>query len=351
MAPNFKFTMIFAAVIFIATFRQATALPSETLANAADTLSNSGYVAMSLTLNLVADVLLSHHNAATIFTPPDSSFADQGQPSLNLLQLHFSPMAFSLSSIRSLPFGTKIPTVDTATFLTVTTPSSSDEISINEVKVIGSPIFDDGSLIVYGIETFFDPNFTVPDSSVPIARLDHCTASFGGDANSNFSFHDGANVLISRGYSVIASFLNLQLLGFQSHPALTIFAPSDEVMVDYSGRFPDYQSLFHRHVLPCKVSWRDLINVDDGTTFDTYLNGFKVKINKSGGSFNVNEISVTFPDMFYSDWIVIHGISDVISVPMPADEVSDDEGDPVDETPDKTSSRMLVTIAPDRSEF
>ncbi|KAK1416074.1 hypothetical protein QVD17_31862 [Tagetes erecta] len=345
-----KLMMILAAATFITIMHRTTALPSETLTNAADTLSNSGYVAMSLTLNLVSDVLLSHLNSATIFTPPDSSFADYGQPSLSILQMHFSPMAFSLQSFRSLPFGTKIPTVDSDTFLTITTPSSSNQVSINNVKLVGSPIFDDGSLIVFGIESFFDPNFTIPNTPMEIANLDHCTASFGG--NDNFSFHDSANVLISRGYSVIASFLNLQLLGFvNDQPTLTVFAPSDEVMIDYSGRFPDYQSLFHRHVLPCKVSWRDLINVDNITSFDTYLDGFKIKINRSGGSFKVNEVPITFPDMYYSDSVVIHGIREVLSLPKPVDEVSDGEGDPSDETPVKTSGRELIDSEPDRSEF
>ncbi|KAL4574432.1 hypothetical protein LXL04_021264 [Taraxacum kok-saghyz] len=339
-----KQMMILAAVSLIIIFRHTSALPTETITNAADTLSNSGYVAMSLTLNLVSDVLLSYRNSATIFTPPDSAFADHGQPSLAILQIHFSPLAFSLSSIRSLPYGTKIPTMSSASFLTVTTPPSSNQVSLNNVKISGSPIFDDGTLIVFAIENFFDPNFTIPDTPIQSVRLDHCTASFAG--YSNFSFHDGANLLISRGYSVMASFLNLQLLGFLGQATLTIFAPIDEVMVDYSGRFPDYQSLFLRHVLPCKISWRDLITVDDGTSFATYLDGFKITIHRSGGTFKVNEASIAFPDMYYSDSFVIHGIREVLSLPKPAEEAGDGEG--FDDIP---VGSVLVAVGPDRSEF
>ncbi|XP_076927118.1 putative fasciclin-like arabinogalactan protein 20 [Bidens hawaiensis] len=350
-----KLMLILTAVTFTTILHLTTALPPETLTNAADTLANSGYVAMSLTINLVSDVLLSHHNSATVFTPPDSSFADYGQPSLSILQLHFSPMAFSLQSIRSLPYGTKIPTVDSGTFLTVTTPSPSDQISINDVKIIGSPVFDDGSLIVFGIEDFFDPNFTIPDPPVPVSTLDHCTTSFPDNNNNNnsFSFHDTANVLISRGYSVIASFLNLQLLGFVNQPRLTVFAPSDEVMIEYSGRFPDYQSLFYRHVLPCKISWRDLINVEDGTGFDTYLEGFEVRIFRSGGTYKVNEVAITFPDMYYSGWIVVHGIREALSLPKMADEVSDGDDPFDDDSPAKPEGRELSgsDLDSDRSEF
>ncbi|PWA42000.1 FAS1 domain-containing protein [Artemisia annua] len=347
-------------ILTILTTTTTTALPPETLTNAADTLSNSGYVAMSLTLNLVQDVLLSHHTSATIFTPPDSSFADSGQPSLSLLSLHFSPLAFSQSSLRSLPYGTKIPTVDANTYLTVTTPSAVSLVSINDVRIVGSPIFDDGSLIIFAIEKFFDANFTVAEAPMAGGKLEHCTASFGGDViSSNFSFHDGANVLISRGYSVMAAFLNLQLLGFLGGQryALTVFAPVDEVMVDYSGSFPEYNSLFLRHVLPCKVSWRDLVSVvdvddeGDGSEFDTYLSGFKVRISRSDGTFKVNEVSIAFPDMYYTDWFVVHGIREVLSLPKAAEEIGDGEGDPFDEGEKRISGRMLVAADLDRSEF
>ncbi|CAH1431403.1 unnamed protein product [Lactuca virosa] len=304
-----KQTVILAAASLLIIFRLTSALPTETITNAADTLSNSGYVAMSLTLNLVSDVLLSYRNSATIFTPPDSAFADYGQPSLATLQFHFSPLAFSLSKHPFPPIRHQNPH-----HVLRHLPNS------HYISLLRS------------------------DPPVQSVRLDHCTASFGG--YSNFSFHDGANLLISRGYSVMASFLNLQLLGFLGQATLTIFAPIDEVMVDYSGRFPDYPSLFLRHVLPCKISWRDLISVDDGTSLDTYLDGFKITIHRSGGTFKVNEASITFPDMYYGDSFVVHGIREVLALPKPAEESGD--GDGFDDIPIGT---VLVATVPDRSEF
>ncbi|KAI3793717.1 hypothetical protein L1987_36338 [Smallanthus sonchifolius] len=91
---------------------------------------------------------------------------------------------------------------------------------------------------------------------------------------------------------MMASFLNLQLLGFLSQLTSTIFTPNDEVMINFSVRFLDYQSLFYENMLPCKISWRDLINVDDIISFDTYLEGYKFKINRSGGTFKVYKLSI-----------------------------------------------------------
>ena len=56
--------------------------------------------------------------------------------------------------------------------LTLSTSSSDRLTSINNIKLIQSPIYADGSLLVYGIDRFFDPNFQFnsqrPISSVPI---------------------------------------------------------------------------------------------------------------------------------------------------------------------------------------
>ncbi|KAM7467684.1 hypothetical protein LguiB_015246 [Lonicera macranthoides] len=55
--------------------------------------------------------MFSDQRSATIFAPPNEAFANSGQPSLSdLLQCHCSPLAFSFESLRSLSFGTKIPT-------------------------------------------------------------------------------------------------------------------------------------------------------------------------------------------------------------------------------------------------
>ncbi|KAI3729363.1 hypothetical protein L6452_18019 [Arctium lappa] len=328
-----------------------TALPSETISDAADTLSNSGYYAMSLTLSLVSTSFLSHTSSVTIFTPPDSIFADHGEPSLSLLQLHFSPLLFSFSALRSLPFGTKIPTISSHTSLTITTLPSSDHVSLNNVRILGPPIFDDGLLMIFGIENFFDPNFTLSATpTVQIPSFNDCE-TFAAAYN-NFSFHDASNLLISRGYSVMASFLNMQLLGFTSQPSLTLFAPVDEVMIDYSDRFPDYPSLFLRHVLPCKISWKDLVTIDNGTSLNTYRNGFRINVTRSDATLKVNEVPITFPDMYYSNWLVIHGVQELLSLPKPADDLDDSDGDSFDSIHFSTAgNESTVPAASSRTEF
>ncbi|KAK3040739.1 hypothetical protein RJ639_029261 [Escallonia herrerae] len=293
----------------------ATPLTAKTLADAASTLSTSGYTAMSLTLSLLPKSLLSSPLAATIFSPPDSAFSASGQPPLSLLQLHFSPQALSFDSLRSLPFTTAIPTFLPNKPLFITTASPSDRISIDNVTITGSSIFEDGSLIVYGIETFFDPDFVIfPPTPSPSPQI--CVPPTNYSSN---LFRDASEKLRSNGYSIFASFLDLQLpllLGSNpTKPYLTVLAPVDELMFEYAGNFSEYPSLFTRHVLPCRLGAKDLAKLANGTVFATYLNGFRVKISVYGHTLKVNEGPVSFLDMYYSDWLVVHGLREILSVP------------------------------------
>ncbi|KAL8120762.1 hypothetical protein AgCh_017805 [Apium graveolens] len=287
---------------------------------------------MSLTLQLTSNALLTPQlRSATIFSPPDAAFSLSGQPSISLLQLHFVPVAFTSDGLKSLPYGTKIPTFSSTHSLTVTTAfsNSSDSVSLNNVNVTGSPIYDDGALVIFGVERFFDIEFTPvtpiqsPNSDLGCVLMkDYPRLSSGG-----YSFREASGMLRSRGYAVMASFLDMQLLGFLGDPKLTVFAPVDELMIEKVNDFADYYLLFLRHVVPCKLSWTDLANVENGTELHTYLEGFNLNVTRSDNLFMVNEVEVTFPDMFYSDWLVVHGVRQILSLRTNSDEEGNVPGD------------------------
>ncbi|KAL8267593.1 hypothetical protein R6Q59_004937 [Mikania micrantha] len=315
-----KQRLIFPATLLLAISSFAAALPPKTITNAADTPSNSGYVAMSLTLNLVSGSFLSQTTSATIFTPPDSIFANSGQPPFSLSSDSTFPLAFLVIQSLFPSSRTKISTMSSDDHLTITSPSLSDQ------------------------------NYVVslyPDSPAQIDSFDGCERLNRGD-DQNISFHDASNALISRGYSVMASFLNLQLLRFlnQSGLSLTLFAPVDEMIVDYSRQIPDYLSLFLRHVLPCKISWKDLANLENRLDANTYLSGFRIGVTRSGGTLTVNGVLIALPDMYYSDWLVIHGIPETLSLPEPSEDYDDSDGDS-SETVHSGNAAMEVTVPVD----
>ncbi|XVF02807.1 hypothetical protein REPUB_Repub04eG0205900 [Reevesia pubescens] len=310
-------------------------IPTQTLLDAVEILSDSGFVSMALTLNLLSKTALFLRSPSlTIFSATDSAFIEHGQPSLSLLQFHLCPLPLSLESLQTLPIASTIPTLlpNHSLFLTSSPASDDDYISLDGVRIDGSPIFDDGSLIIFGIHEFFDPSFGV--SSRP--NIPSCVSSLNDDDR---LFGEAGLVLRSKGYSVMASFLDLQLLGFKATTgaAMTLFAPLDDAMdmKGYIGNFSEYPSIFFRHVLPCKVSWADLVGFKDGTVLTTDLEGFKINVTKSGNNMMINEVAITSPDLYYGESIAVHGLQEVLVVPKrtqrsaesPSDIRLDDHGE------------------------
>ncbi|KAL1828945.1 hypothetical protein DCAR_0208223 [Daucus carota subsp. sativus] len=339
--------LIILSLTILSLFSLSASLPTESILNAVETLSNAGYVVMSLTLQVSSEaVLTSQCRSATVFAPPDYSFSRSGQPSLSLLRYHFSPLALSVDSLKSLPYGTKIPTLSAGKSLTVTSFASDDRISLNDVKLSRWPIYDDGSLVIFGIESFLNPEFT---STIQIRNPSFdvgCVVvnDYPNTLSKGFMFGEASETLRARGYSVMAAFLDLQLLGFIGQPKLTVFAPVDEVMVNRAGDIPDYPSLFLRHVVPCKLSWIDMVNVNQGTELQTYLEGFGMNVTRSSDLFMVNGVQITFPDMYYSDWLVVHGLPEILPVPSTPEHEGSDPDD--NKTDDKFPKASIATSKP-----
>ncbi|XP_073145093.1 putative fasciclin-like arabinogalactan protein 20 [Henckelia pumila] len=331
--------------------------PPEYLLNAVDTLANSGYTSMSLILQLIArDLPLPSPSSAaaatialTIFSPPDSAFSENGQPSLAHLLLHFSPISLSSSSLLSLPFSSSIPTLSPAKHLYVTS-SNDHDFSINGVKVSPSPIFDDGWVVVYAIDDFFDLNFTLPNSTKTDPKTDFQCLKLERVSR----FQDASGVLKSRGYSIIASFLDLQIMGFLDQGDFadknvmkwTLFSPPDQELVRFSGDFLGYFSMFMRHLVPCKVGWSDLDEMANGTLVSNNVEGFSLEITKDedNETLMVNGVVITAPDLYESESLVIHGIQRAISEP-------DDEDEEFEFTEELSQQNVEVPVSAFRGEL
>jgi len=220
-------SLLFLASSFIIFFFSfSAALPRQTVFEAADILYYSGFDSMSLTLE-IAESLLEHSPSATIFAPSDSAFKKSGQPSFDLLRFHFVMLPLPQQRLRSLPAGTKLPTMLNGQSLTVT----SDRVtSVNNIKIIGSPIYDNGVLFVYGIDRFLDPSFqyTGPNQKP--------------NSISNSSFEQALETLKTTGYS--------------------------EMAMNLIGDFEDHHWLFRRDVVPYKFIWNDVVQNNDSVVAD-----------------------------------------------------------------------------------
>lgn len=195
---------------------------------------------------------------------------------------------------------------------------------------------------------FFDPNFKVSSPAQSPSPDLRCVVSEAAEITSSggYSFDEASRMMRTRGYSVMASFLDMQLLGFLDRSELTVFAPIDDVMLEFAGNFSAYSSLLLRHVVPCKLTWTDLNNFQDGTVLRTFLDGFTIRISKFNDLLMLNEVPLTFPDMYFSDWLVVHGVHEVIEQPETPEQVlqaSSEFGLEEEEKEEK--------LTPDRTEF
>ncbi|KAF7153150.1 hypothetical protein RHSIM_Rhsim01G0019500 [Rhododendron simsii] len=131
-------------------------------------LSDKGYIAMSIILQgTLSSLLLPFENTLntttfTIFCPPDKAFftPKYPQPPWTLIQYHIVPSNLDRESLESsLRFESKIDTLLPGHPLVVTTAPHSGRASINDVKVTEWDMYNDGHVIVHGVEDFFDPAF------------------------------------------------------------------------------------------------------------------------------------------------------------------------------------------------
>ncbi|XP_057542783.1 putative fasciclin-like arabinogalactan protein 20 [Amaranthus tricolor] len=306
----------------------SSSISEETIKNAAEILSNSGFHSMSLTLSLLSQSLLSSLPSSTLFTPSDSSFSlssfTSGQPSLSLLQFHFCPRFYSFADLQSLSYASKIPTLLFNNGLIITSSTFDDDVFINGVKINGSPVYDDGFFVIYEIDQFFTPNFTIEFTLSPTPITPQCSNFTRG----NGSYLEASQALRSKGYSLMAAFLDLQLTEFgDNKQIITIFSPNDAAMKGQLGNYSEWGSVFLRYIVGCELNWADLIGFNDGIVLNTFLEGFQINVSRSideinsGFSLMINrQVWVEFPELYRNDKIVVHGLSGALVMAEKFDE-------------------------------
>lgn len=126
-----------------------------------------------------------------------------------------------------------------------------------------------------------------------------------------FDFYARAShVLRSRGYNRMATFLDMQLVGVMGEIRLTVFAPVDGEIDEYvRGNFSEFSWVFKQHVVPHWLGFSELIRVYDGLLVQTFSERFKIEVTRDGDVIEINSVPIVFPDMYYSEWLVVHGLN------------------------------------------
>ncbi|KAK9130272.1 hypothetical protein Sjap_010759 [Stephania japonica] len=127
---------------------------------------------MSLALRPSLPTLLArvdlNKTAVTIFCPTDFAFGDQdyfvqAQPPLWLLEYHVVPRKIEKEDLESssiFPIGSKLNTLLHGCSLVITT-SRYIAASLNQVEIKEWDVYNDGSVIVHGIDMFLSPYYEI----------------------------------------------------------------------------------------------------------------------------------------------------------------------------------------------
>ncbi|KAK9675317.1 hypothetical protein RND81_11G000200 [Saponaria officinalis] len=343
-------------LLILLTTTTTTAIPETTITSATEILSNNHHNSISLTLPLISTTLnLPSLPSATLFAPADTAFSvsSPGQPSLPLLKFHFCPRLLTPGDLLSLPYGSQLHTLLPNSSLSLTSTIFDNFVALNGVKITPHPLFYDPVFAVYDIDSFFSPTYWVDDSVSELSPgPTYSTPACHLSAPASGAYWEAAAALRSRGYSRMAGFLDMQVSQFDGDNVITVFAPKDEAMERYLGNYNDWGSVFLRHVVGCEMSWGDLVALNNNeVVLGTFLKGFGIRIEKTSEgflSFNQN-FTVSFPDFYRGDRILVHGLSGVFTVPQVDNKSADEEvsqGGSYTNTP----SVVLKTIS-DHGEF
>ena len=77
-------SLLITFLVLLSLLSLSSSLPSDTIVDASEILTDSGYVSMALILQLVSQTLTLKYSTLTIFAPPDAAFSKSGQPALSL---------------------------------------------------------------------------------------------------------------------------------------------------------------------------------------------------------------------------------------------------------------------------
>ncbi|KAH7859766.1 hypothetical protein Vadar_005222 [Vaccinium darrowii] len=135
--------------------------------------------------------------------------------------------------------------------------------------------------------------------------------------------------LRKHGFTAIATILQISPELFLSSPETTIFAIQDSAFPNVSSHPSLMKKLLKYHTCPIKLPMQELFKNPNGTCFSTLVPHRSIAITKidpkqnGPNSIEINNVSITHPDLFLGGPISIHGVLWPFSS-LPANETDPD---------------------------
>ncbi|ERN11070.1 fasciclin-like arabinogalactan protein 21 [Amborella trichopoda] len=322
-------------------FNPTTYLPlsyyPETHTSLAPILSNFGYEELAMAVPFLYDPFSSSWaGPATVFAINDTAIRSCSHCSrLQILKERIIPGFFTYHHLSKLAHGTKIQTRSSDRCITVTSTNSTQntaKILIDGVQITRPDLFNDGLLVIHGLDGFVFPlppqscfspakspswteNSTSTMTLTPENATDtrYMTPARGPKTfpaiSMRLSIRDAMLRLRASGFSIVALALRAkypELVGLRN---MTIFALDDASI--FSGGH-SYVNNVRFHIVPNRyLKGSDLAQMNMGSSLRTLIQGQDLVVTNPGlgvDSLRINYVPVKGPDAVLNWRIVVHSI-------------------------------------------
>lgn len=285
-------------------------------------LSNLGFQELAMAVPGLSPPLLSIWSGPiTIFAPSDDSVRSCITCSpTRILREHLVPGLFSHVQLSKLPFGTKLETSSPGRCLTVTSTTgdaSGIKIFVDGVQITRPDLFNDGRVIVHGIQGFVGSLSPLscnqsPGQSPPSQDEIISTSEHSGSAIVRLMLRDAIVQLKESGYSILALAMRVKYPELSTLQNMTIFALDDAAI--FAGGH-SYVTNVRFHVVPNRLLMHaDLMKLRAGTILSTLVHGQSLVITHAHtgdtieSGLRINYVPISRPDVVRNLKIVVHSI-------------------------------------------
>ncbi|KAL1810653.1 hypothetical protein DCAR_0622753 [Daucus carota subsp. sativus] len=286
-------------------------------------LTNLGFQELAMAVPSLSDASYTTWSGpSTLFAPDDASIRACTAASCSvarLLREHIVPGLFTHDYLKKLAFGTKIETMDPGRCITITSATdvrtNASKIFIGGVEITRPDLFNNGLLVIHGIQGFLAP---LSPFSCNVERMNslsfpyqphHHHPSAAPFYLMRLMLRDAMLRLRSTGFSVLSLAMKVKYAELVSLNSMTVFAIDDQSI--FSGSH-SYVSSVRFHIVPNRLlPIFDLEKIPVGTELPTLEQGESLLVTAAGGRatpIRINYVRIKVPDVIRNLKIVVHSV-------------------------------------------
>ncbi|KAF3792387.1 hypothetical protein EJ110_NYTH10437 [Nymphaea thermarum] len=298
-------------------------------------LTSLGYTQLASAIPSFSDSsLFSAWNLpVTVFVPVNDSI----DASTFLINEHTVPGSFTFQFLYKLKPHSVLGTISPGRCLAIThqdNPTTMAAILVNSVPIVEPDMYNDGTLVVHGIQApiaplspsscYLPPTETIPNTT---ATADDASRSKEGDLPSptaempfphepyaqpsttsivSLMLRHAMLSLRENGYSILALAMRIRYPDLVRLQNMTVFALDDGAI--FSGGHA-YVNNVRFHIVPNRfLTHADLVAMPLGTVLPTLARGERLVVTSAGDGVRINYVPIRSPDVLVNLHVVVHGV-------------------------------------------